>query len=317
MVTVYSAPNTRALRVIWLLEEIGVKAEIKSMPYPPRKHAPDYVAVNPTGLVPLLVDGEVRLSESMAICDYLAIKHGSPLVVRPNDPERPQFLQWLWYGESTLMTPLSRLNVVSQVERKGPEVDASKRYALGMGTLALARASLESDDLPTRVQPHLDALSRRYGVTAIGLELPNLEHMIVVALSRAQTPVRLHVDVGSRFPTLISATGRCVAAFGNHPAAELEMRFKALRWDNAPSWTAWRKEVEVTRRQGYSIDRDTYIAGVTIVSVPVLEGSGPLSRGIAAVGISGQLGRARAIELAHDMQAVGRAVGQATASARR
>ena len=129
MVTVYSAPNTRAIRVIWVLEEIGVKAEIKSMPYPPRKHAPDYFAVNPTGMVPLLVDGEVRLSESMAICDYLATKHGSPLVVPPNDPERPQFLQWLWYGESTLMTPLSRLNIVRQVERQferkgGPEVDA-------------------------------------------------------------------------------------------------------------------------------------------------------------------------------------------------
>ena len=129
MMTVYSAPNTRAIRVIWVLEEIGVKAEIKSMPYPPRKHAPDYFAVNPTGMVPLLIDGEVRLSESMAICDYLATKHGSPLVVPPNDPERPQFLQWLWYGESTLMTPLSRLNIVRQVERqvegKGvPEVDA-------------------------------------------------------------------------------------------------------------------------------------------------------------------------------------------------
>jgi glutathione S-transferase len=129
MVTVYSAPNTRAIRVIWVLEEIGVKAEIKSMPYPPRKHAPDYFAVNPTGMVPLLIDGEVRLSESMAICDYLATKHGSPLVVPTNDPERPQFLQWLWYGESTLMTPLSRLNIVRQVERQferkgGPEVDA-------------------------------------------------------------------------------------------------------------------------------------------------------------------------------------------------
>ena len=124
MVTVYSAPDTRAMRVIWLLEEIGVKAEIKSMPYPPRKHAPDYFAVNPTGMVPLLIDGEVRLSESMAICDYLATKHGSPLVVPPNDPERPQFLQWLWYGESTLMTPLSRLNIVRQVERTGPGVDA-------------------------------------------------------------------------------------------------------------------------------------------------------------------------------------------------
>jgi glutathione S-transferase len=98
MVTVYSAPNTRAIRVIWVLEEIGAKAEIKSMPYPPRKHAPDYFAVNPTGMVPLLIDGEVRLTESMAICDYLATKHGSPLVVPPNDPERPQFLQWLWYG---------------------------------------------------------------------------------------------------------------------------------------------------------------------------------------------------------------------------
>ena len=125
MVTVYSAPNTRAIRVIWVLEEIGAKAEIKSMPYPPRQHAPDYFAVNPTGMVPLLIDGEVRLSESMAICDYLATKHGSPLVVPADDPERPQFLQWLWYGELTLMTPLSRLNIVRQVERKGgPEVDA-------------------------------------------------------------------------------------------------------------------------------------------------------------------------------------------------
>ena len=125
MVTVYSAPNTRAIRVIWVLEEIGAKAEIKSMRYPPRQHAPDYFAVNPTGMVPLLIDGEVRLGESMAICDYLATKHGSPLVVSPDDPERPPFLQRLWYGESTLMTPLSRLNIVRQVERKGgPEVDA-------------------------------------------------------------------------------------------------------------------------------------------------------------------------------------------------
>jgi len=123
MMTLYSAPNTRAIRVIWVLEEIGAKAEVKSMPYPPRQHAPDYFAVNPTGMVPLLIDGEVRLSESMAICDYLATKHGSPLVVPPDDPERPQFLQWLWYGESTLMTPLSRMIIVRRVEG-GPEVDA-------------------------------------------------------------------------------------------------------------------------------------------------------------------------------------------------
>lgn len=189
------------------------------------------------------------------------------------------------------------------------KVDANKQYTLGMGTLALARASLESDDFPAQVQPHIDALSKRYGVTAIGLELPNLTHMIVVALSRAQAPVRLHVDVGSRFPALISATGRCVAAFGNHPPAEIEKRFRALRWDNAPSFAAWSKEVDAARRQGYSIDRDTYIAGVTIVSVPVLDGSSMLSRCLAAVGISRQLDRTKSLALAHDMQVAARTCG--------
>jgi DNA-binding IclR family transcriptional regulator len=186
------------------------------------------------------------------------------------------------------------------------KVDANKQYTLGMGTLALARASLESDDFPARVQLHLDALSRRWGVTAIGLELPNLQHMIVVALSRTEAPVRLHVDVGSRFPTLISASGRCVAAFGDHAPAEIEKRFRALQWDNAPSFAAWCKEVETVRRQGYSIDRDAYIAGVTIVSVPVLDASGTIERCLASVGITGQLDRAKSVELAHDMQAAAR-----------
>ena len=115
----------------------------------------------------------------------------------------------------------------------------TKQYSLGSGLLSLARTALESDDFPSRVQPRLDELSRRYGVTAIGVELPNLRHMIVVALSRSQAPVRLHVDVGSRFPALISATGRCVAAFSDHPPAEIERRFRALRWNNAPSYEAW------------------------------------------------------------------------------
>ena len=210
-------------------------------------------------------------------------------------------------AEALDLVPSTALHILRVlVAEELVKVDAAKRYSLGMGTLALARASLESDDFPARVQPHLDALSKRYGVTAIGLELPNLTHMIVVALSRSQAPVRLHVDVGSRFPTLISATGRCVAAFGNHPPAEIEKRFRALRWDNAPNWTTWSKEVEAVRRQGYSIDRNAYISGVTIVSVPVLNEAGAMTRGIASVGITGQLDRSKAVALAHDMQVAAR-----------
>lgn len=187
-------------------------------------------------------------------------------------------------------------------------VDAAKQYSLGLGVLALARTALENNDFPTLVQPRLDDLSRRYGVTAIGLELPNLQHMIVVALSRTQAPVRLHVDVGSRFPALISATGRCVAAFTDHPKAEIEKRFRSLRWQNAPGYDAWCKEVDTVRRQGFSIDRGNYIAGVTIVAVPVPTARGPISRSLASVGITGQLDRARTIELARDMQDAAKSV---------
>ena len=171
MVTVYSAPNTRAIRVIWVLEEIGAEAEIKSMPYPPRQHAPDYFAVNPTGMVPLLIDGEVRLSESMAICDYLATKHGSPLVVPPNDPERPPFLQWLWYGESTPMTPLSRLNIVRQAERKGPEVDAIIAGALDhvAERLKMLEQRLEGRDFLAAGRLTLADISVGYPLHLVGM----------------------------------------------------------------------------------------------------------------------------------------------------
>ena len=153
----------------------------------------------------------------------------------------------------------------------------TKRYRLGVGMLPLARAVLENSDFPNLVRPKLDDLSSRYGVMAIGVEVPDLDNMIVVALARSQAPVRLHVDVGSRFPALISATGRCVAAFSGQPQKEIEKRFRLLRWHNAPSYDTWRKEVDQVRRQGFSIDRGNYIDGVTIVAVPVLNSQGTIS----------------------------------------
>lgn len=178
----------------------------------------------------------------------------------------------------------------------------TKQYRLGVGMLPLARAVLENGDFPSLVRPKLDDLSSRYGVAAIGIEVPDLDHMIVVALARAQAPVRLHVDVGSRFPALISATGRCVAAFSGQPWNEIEKRFRLLRWHTAPNYDAWRKEVDMARRQGFSIDRGNYIAGVTIVAVPVLNLHGTISHTIAAVGLGNQLDRATSLALARDMR---------------
>ncbi len=178
----------------------------------------------------------------------------------------------------------------------------SRQYRLGSGILPLARAVLDRGDFSSLVRPKLDNLSSRYGLTVIGVAVPDLDHMIVVALSHAQAPVRLHVDVGSRFPALISATGRCVAAFGGHSWKDIEQRFRLLRWDRAPSYGTWRKEVERVRRRGFSIDSGNYIAGLTIVAVPILNRRGTISHTIAAVGLGSQLNRARSLALARDMR---------------
>lgn len=200
-----------------------------------------------------------------------------------------------------------RALLAEQLVRVDPQ---TKAYALGVGMLPLARAVLDQAEFPVLAQPRLEALSQRYGVTAIGVAVPDLDHMIVVALARTAAPVRLHVDVGSRFPALISATGRCVAAFTDRPWPEIEQRFRALRWHTAPSDTAWRREVESVRRHGYSIDRGNYIAGVTIVAVPVLNGRGSIGHTLAAVGLGSQLDRSTAVALARDMQ---RAAGEISA----
>ena len=112
---------------------------------------------------------------------------------------------------------------------------STKRYGLASGVVALARGMLRHDAFSNLVQPVLDGLATRHGATAIGVEAASLDHIVVVAISRPGHALRLQVDVGSRYPALISATGRCIAAFGGHGWPALERRFAALRWQNPPT----------------------------------------------------------------------------------
>jgi DNA-binding IclR family transcriptional regulator len=125
---------------------------------------------------------------------------------------------------------------------------ATKRYDLGVGMLALARSVIDSSPFPSLVQPVLDRLSGTWNITAIGVEVTGIDHMVVLALSRSRAPFRLHVDVGSRFPALISATGRLVAAFSQLPDKDIEQRFKSLRWEQPPDIASWKLEVETVRK---------------------------------------------------------------------
>jgi DNA-binding IclR family transcriptional regulator len=164
----------------------------------------------------------------------------------------------------------------------------TKRYRLGTGLLSLSRKLLKQSGFANAVQDVLEDLSARHGVTAIGLEARGLGHVIVIAISHAHEPFHIHVDAGSRFPALISATGRCIAAFGGHSEREIERRFKSLRWDRPPSYAEWRQEVEAVKQTRFGVDADRYIFGVTIISAPVLRGT-RVSNLIVAAGLSERL----------------------------
>jgi DNA-binding IclR family transcriptional regulator len=166
----------------------------------------------------------------------------------------------------------------------------TKRYGLSSGVVALARGMLRHDAFSRFAQPVLDEVSGRHGVTAIGVEVAGLDHIVVVAMSRPGHALRLQADVGSRYPALISASGRCIAAFGGHPWGEIERRFRALRWDNPPTLPQWRADVEATRRAGYAVDEGRYIAGVTVIAAPVMP-RGRVSHALVVVGVSEQLRR--------------------------
>lgn len=180
---------------------------------------------------------------------------------------------------------------------------ASKRYKLGAGILALARGVVETDSFAQTVQPILDDIARKWKVTAIGVEVIDLHHIIVTALANSQLPFRLHVDVGSRFPALISASGRLVGAFGGHSKEALRAKFDTLRWQSPLSFSDWLEDVELARRNGHSSDSGNYIGGITIIAVPVLDAYQRITHTIVAAGILNQLSPEDADTLTQELKA--------------
>lgn len=167
----------------------------------------------------------------------------------------------------------------------------TKRYSLEAGVLTLARHWLRRNPFNDLAQPLLDRISETFDVTTLGVQIVGLDHIIVVAVAQSGRNFQLSAQVGSRFPALISATGRCIAAFGEHSTADLERRFCKLRWDQPPSFDEWQAQVEQTRSQGFAVDEGNYISGVTVVAAPVWKSTAKLHHALVAVGISSTVQR--------------------------
>ena len=106
MIKIWATEGSRAIRPIWTAEEMGLDYELTMMPFPPRVFMKEYLDVNMLGTIPYLTDGEVKMTESVAMAQYLVEKYGpTDLRVLSDEPDYPSYLNWLFHSDATLTFP--------------------------------------------------------------------------------------------------------------------------------------------------------------------------------------------------------------------
>jgi glutathione S-transferase len=102
----YTCARSRGLRATWAAEEAGVALDLKILPFPPRYLAPEFMALNPLGTVPLLLDGDTRMTESCAIAHYLATRGGyTDLAIAPGERDYGAYLDYTYHADATITFP--------------------------------------------------------------------------------------------------------------------------------------------------------------------------------------------------------------------
>ena len=106
----YGTPPTRALRALWLINELGLDCEIISVDMSKGEHLQaEFLALNPAGKVPVLVDGDMVLTESVAMTLYLAEKCPDKGLIPDNLIDRAQMYRWLFFLVTEIEAPLWRI----------------------------------------------------------------------------------------------------------------------------------------------------------------------------------------------------------------
>lgn len=119
-VVFYTNPMSRGRIVRWMLEEIGAPYRTEIVEYGPAMKSPEYLAINPMGKVPAIVHRERAVTESAAICAYLADAFPDAAMAPP-PAERDQYYRWLFYfagaAEAAVMNRTLGLKVPEDKER--------------------------------------------------------------------------------------------------------------------------------------------------------------------------------------------------------
>ena len=145
MLQLHFAPNSRAGRIVWLLEELELPYELNRMDFHPKDLKSDeHRARHPLGRVPVLEDGDISIYESGAIVDYVLERHkNGGLKPATEAPEFPPYLQWFHYCEGMVMPPVNTIVVQTILL---PE-DKRDETALAQAQRLLTRALVPVDEV--------------------------------------------------------------------------------------------------------------------------------------------------------------------------
>ena len=130
----YFAPNSRAVKIAWLLEELELSYEIEKYSVGDKAlRTPEYYKLHPMGRVPVLEDETVKIYESGAIVQYLLARHGKGrFQPKIEEPHFPDYLQWLHYAEGSIMQQINTMvveTILLPPERKN-EVNVARALKL-------------------------------------------------------------------------------------------------------------------------------------------------------------------------------------------
>lgn len=136
MITLHHLEQSRSLRILWALEELGVEYQVKYYQRLPTFAAPPELRqIHPLGKAPILTDGDLVIAESAVILEYLQEKYDTEHKFKPQNAEDlMQYNYWMHYAEGSLMPLLVFNLVMSNVPKHVPLVirPIAKRIAAGV-----------------------------------------------------------------------------------------------------------------------------------------------------------------------------------------
>ncbi|MBH68154.1 MAG: hypothetical protein CMM58_07365 [Rhodospirillaceae bacterium] len=197
MIKIYHSTGTRGFRVIWLCEELNIDYVVQKVDFSVEyRSTKEWLRINPLGKVPSLRDGNLLMSESCAMMQYLLDRYGDGrLQPERGSLEYAHFLQWLWFSEATFARPIGEIvnhrrefpetkeipDVIEEMKGRAFKcvliIDQSLKddpYILGkefsaadisIGYTLRAAKKILNARMPEKVETYLDSLSNRDGFT--------------------------------------------------------------------------------------------------------------------------------------------------------